>query len=54
VNYVADSQGLIKEVWILTPAEAELKRAGLEVLTNITFESDQARTACHSASAASK
>lgn len=40
VNYVADSQGLIHEVWILTPAEAQLKRAGLETLTNIRFQSD--------------
>jgi len=40
VNYVADPQGLIHEVWILTPAEAQLKRAGLETLTNIRFQSD--------------
>jgi hypothetical protein len=54
VNYVANPQGLIQEVWILTPAEAELKRAGLEVLTNIRFESEQERIARHPESAASK
>lgn len=47
VNYVTDPQGLIHEVWILTPAEAKLKRDGLETLTNIRFESDQDRTARH-------
>ena len=40
VNYVADPQGMIHEVWILTPAEAQLKRAGLETLTNIRFQSE--------------
>ena len=40
MNYVADPQGMIHEVWILTPAEAELKRAGLETLTNIRFQSE--------------
>lgn len=40
VNYVTDPQGMLHEVWILTPAEAQLKRAGLDVLTNIQFQSD--------------
>jgi len=43
VNYVPDPQGLIHEVWILTPAEAQQKRAGLDTLTNIRFESDLQR-----------
>ncbi len=43
VNYVTDPQGLIHEVWILTPAEAQQKRAGLDTLTNIRFESDLQR-----------
>lgn len=54
VNYVADSQGLIHEVWILTPAEAQQKRAGLEVITNIRFGSDLDRPPRHSAPAASQ
>lgn len=40
VNYVPDNQGLLHEVWILTPAEAQEKRAGLQTLSNIRFESD--------------
>jgi len=40
VNYTTDPQGLIQDVWILTQAEAQLKRAGLETLTNIQFQSD--------------
>ena len=40
VNYVADAQGMLHEVWILTPAEAQQKRPGLETISNIHFESD--------------
>ncbi len=40
VNYVPDSQGMLHDVWILTPAEAREKRPGLETLSNIRFESD--------------
>jgi len=43
VNYVTDPLGLVHEVWILTPAEAQQKRAGLGTLTNIRFESDLQR-----------
>ncbi len=39
VNYVRDGQGMIHDVWILTPAEAQEKRAGLDTITNIRFES---------------
>lgn len=45
VNYVTEPQGLIHEVWILNPAEAQQKRAGLDTLTNIRFESDLQRAA---------
>jgi len=44
VNYVADSQGMLHEVWILTPAEAQQKRPGLETISNIRFESDVGAT----------
>ncbi|WP_255435087.1 hypothetical protein [Rhodoferax sp. BLA1] len=54
VNYVADPQGLIHEVWILTPTEVQQKRAGLETLTNIRFGSDLDRTARHPEPAASQ
>lgn len=40
VNYVRDGQGLIHEVWILTEAEAQRKRAGNDTISNIRFESD--------------
>lgn len=40
VNYVADSQGFLHDVWILTPAEAQEQRPGLETISNIRFESD--------------
>lgn len=40
VNYLRDPQGLIHEVWILSPAEAQEKRAGMEPRTNFTFASD--------------
>lgn len=40
VNYVRDTQGLIQEVWILSPQEAQEKRAGMGTVTNIIFASD--------------
>jgi hypothetical protein len=40
VNYMRDTQGLIQEVWILNPQEAQEKRAGAGTVTNIVFASD--------------
>ena len=40
VNYLRDAQGLIHEVWILSPVEAQEPRAGMEPVTNIVFGSD--------------
>jgi hypothetical protein len=40
VNYVRESQGLIRDVWLLTEAEAAEKRSGMEPETNFTFQSD--------------
>ncbi len=40
VNYVRDPLGLVHEVWIITEAEARLRRPGAET-TNVTAESDQ-------------
>jgi len=40
VNYLRDNQGMIHEVWLLSPAEAEQKRAGMEPRTNFIFGSD--------------
>ena len=40
VNYVREKQGLIQEVWLLTAAEVEQKRSGMEPVTNFTFQSD--------------
>ncbi|OIN93026.1 MAG: hypothetical protein AUJ20_05575 [Comamonadaceae bacterium CG1_02_60_18] len=42
VNYVPDPQGMLHDVWILTPAEAQQQRAGQQALSNIRFESDNA------------
>ena len=39
VNYVREKQGAIQEVWILTQAEADLKRSGMEPTMNFSFES---------------
>lgn len=39
-NYLRDPQGQIHEVWLLNPAEAQEKRAGMEPLTNFVFGSD--------------
>ncbi|WP_296443265.1 hypothetical protein [Rhodoferax sp. UBA5149] len=40
VNYVRNAQGLIHEVWILSPQEAQEPRAGMEPVTNFVFGSD--------------
>ncbi len=40
VNYLRDPQGQIHEVWLLNPAEAQQKRAGMEPVTNFVFGSD--------------
>ena len=40
VNYLREPQGMIHEVWILTDAEAQEKRAGSEPVTNFSFGSD--------------
>ena len=40
VNYQRDPQGQIHEVWLLNPAEAQQKRAGMETLTTFVFGSD--------------
>ncbi len=40
VNYLRNAQGQVHEVWLLSPAEASEKRAGMEPVTNFTFGSD--------------
>jgi hypothetical protein len=40
VNYVREMNGLIHEVWILTPREAEEQRAGAGTIFNFKFESE--------------
>ncbi|MDD5028770.1 MAG: hypothetical protein PHH58_04595 [Rhodoferax sp.] len=40
VNYLRDPQGLLHQVWILSPAEAQQKRPGASAHTNIRFGSD--------------
>jgi len=40
VNYLRNAQGQVHEVWLLSPAEATEKRAGMEPVTNFTFGSD--------------
>ena len=40
VNYLRDPQGLVHEVWILSEAEAQQKRPGMEPVTNYVFGSD--------------
>jgi hypothetical protein len=40
VNYVRDGAGLVHEVWILTEAEAKLKRPGQQSGRNFSFESE--------------
>ena len=41
VNYRRDPQGLIHEVWILSEAEAQLKRPGSSTWRNFFFDSDE-------------
>ena len=40
VNYLRDPQGLVHQVWILSEAEAQQKRPGMEPVTNYVFGSD--------------
>lgn len=40
VNYVRDPQGMVHEVWILTEAEAQERRPGLETVFNFRFGSE--------------
>jgi len=40
VNYLPDHQGLVHEVWLLSPAEAQEKRAGMGTVFNFSFGSD--------------
>jgi hypothetical protein len=39
VNYTRENQGLIREVWILNQAEADLERSGMEPTINFNFDS---------------
>lgn len=41
VNYVRELNGLVHEVWILTPEEAKLERAHEGVIRNYRFSSEQ-------------
>lgn len=45
VNYTTDQRGQIHQVWILTEAEAKVKRPGYGTERNYTFESLQDATA---------
>ena len=40
VNYTREMNGLVQEVWILTAAEAEEKRSGMEPKVNFGFASN--------------
>ncbi len=40
VNYLRDRQGLVHEVWLLSPTEAEEKRAGMGTVYNFSFGAD--------------
>ena len=40
VNYLRDPQGQVHEVWLLSPAEAQQQRTGMEAVTNFVFGSD--------------
>ena len=39
VNYLRDAAGLVSEVWILTPAEAQVPRASAQPARNFVFGS---------------
>lgn len=43
VNYLRDAQGLVHEVWLLSPTEAQEKRAGMGTVYNFSFGSDAER-----------
>lgn len=45
VNYVREPNGMLHEVWLLTPAEAALKRPGAVRERNFVFESELERKA---------
>jgi len=40
VNYVLESQGLVRDVWILNAAEEAVQPRGWDTVTNFVFESD--------------
>ena len=40
VNYLRDPQGLVHEVWLLSPTEAQEKRAGMGTVYNFSFGAD--------------
>lgn len=40
VNYIPDTQGMLHDVWILRPAEAQQKHPGLEANGNVRFGSE--------------
>ena len=44
VNYTRDGQGMVHEVWVLNPHEAQLERAGSEPTKNWIFESDPVKS----------
>ena len=45
VNYLRESNGLLHEIWLLTPAEAAIKRPGAVRERNFVFESELERKA---------
>lgn len=45
VNYVREPNGMLHEVWLLTPAEAAIKRPGAVRERNFVFESELERKA---------
>lgn len=40
VNYLVESQGLVREVWILSQAEVDALPRGWDTVTNFSFASD--------------
>ena len=44
VNYTRDGQGMVHEVWLLNPYEAQLERPGSEPTRNWRFESDPVKS----------
>ena len=45
VNYLREPNGLLHEIWVLTPAEAAIKRPGAVRERNFVFESELERKA---------